>query len=206
MIVPENKIVYLVTGWLAELELFGKLYNGLVFFAEFIVYAFCKPVVPAPAISELKGPSRMHTAEKFLQKTAGKNRLEHSVPPVSLCKGVSMGQTEIFPAQPDHGRLPAFHYESKFLLKISVCPDIMVSVEKVHLHAGICQSGQCPQRSGISARDDIFIFIPEIEYVAQKINGLCIFGNLLQKGGKNLFAGLKVAISEPQMRIRNKII
>ena len=61
MIVPENKIVYLVTGWLAELELFGKLYNGLVFFAEFIVYAFCKPVVPAPAISAITPPVKPAT-------------------------------------------------------------------------------------------------------------------------------------------------
>ena len=61
--------------------------------------------------------------------------------------------------------------ESAFFFKIPVSPQVVVAGEEMHLHAHVGQLGKFAEKARVPLRYDIFIFVPEVEHIAQQIDG-----------------------------------
>src|SRR5574344_2640816 len=73
------------------------------------------------------------------------------------------------------------------LLQISVAPDVVVAQKVMHLYAEICQFRELTQKSSIAFGHHIFIFVPEVEHVAQQVNGVSFVLDAVEKLDKPAF-------------------
>ena len=71
--------------------------------------------------------------------------------------------------------------DTTFLLQIVIGPDVMVADEEMHLHPIISQFGEFAEKAAVTSWHHIFVFIPEIEHVAQKINGSRLMLDAVEK-------------------------
>ena len=58
-----------------------------------------------------------------------------------------------------------------FFFKVAERPDVVVAGEEVHLYAHVRQFGQLAQKACVAFGHDVFVLIPEVEHVAQKVYG-----------------------------------
>ena len=68
-----------------------------------------------------------------------------------------------------------------FLFKIVVHPEVVVAREEMHLHAHVGQFADFSKQARVALRDDVFIFVPEVENVAQEINGIRLMLDAVEK-------------------------
>ena len=71
--------------------------------------------------------------------------------------------------------------DATLLGQIVAAPDVVVAREEVHFHAQVGQFGQFAQEARISLGYDGLEFVPEVEHVAQQIDGSCLVLDAVQK-------------------------
>ena len=55
------------------------------------------------------------------------------------------------------------------LLKIAVCPDIVVAIYEKEFDTAVRKMGQSPEGSGELSGDDVLVFVPKVNYIAEQI-------------------------------------
>jgi hypothetical protein len=137
MEVAENEEIHAAAMLL--LEFIGKLHNSLILPSPLPWIVFMgKPVVPAPLMCHPESPTGMYSAEHPLKEPVLETPVEKFIPKIALPQTISMSQTEFFPLYLHHIRLGK-HPEPQFLRKIIICPDIVVTIEEIHLNPSVNQ-------------------------------------------------------------------
>ena len=67
--------------------------------------------------------------------------------------------------------------ESALVLQVSVCPDVVVAGEEMHLHTHVGQFGQLAEEARVALRHHVAPLAPEVEHVAEEVDGarLCLY-------------------------------
>jgi hypothetical protein len=104
---------------------------------------------------------------------------------------ITMSQTEHLAVYLNQSRLSETDHAK--LLKIGICPYIVVTLKEIHLYTTRYQVLNRGQDTHISLRNYISILIPEIPDVAQQIKRLCILRKRAQKAHKTSLTGCRLS-------------
>ena len=107
----------------------------------------------------------------------GSDQLERLV---RVAHPVTMRQEELVTVYLCRLRL-LMQYHATLLLQILIRPDIVVAREVVHLNAHIRQLRQLPQESCEPLWHYIFVFVPEVEHIAQQVDSPRLLLNRVEK-------------------------
>ena len=129
-----------------------------------------QPRVLGPRLAEPNTPTGMHGREHALAGTIVEHPLDELELLVRVAKAVAMSQKENLTVELG-GQGLLVQDDSAFALQIDVGPDVMVAREIVHLNTKVGQFGDLAEKTGIAFRNYVLILIPEVEHVAQKIDG-----------------------------------
>ena len=145
----------------------------------------------------------MQKAEKALEEFFAETPAHKFVPEMSWTEPVTMAEAEDLASDIDDIRL--LEYPDTHILKIVVTPDVVVSLEEIHLDACFHQVHQCRKHADIALRDHIMILIPEIPDVTEQVQrfGL-ILRNRLEKSHKPRLPVLRIFQVQAEMHIRCK--
>ena len=179
MIMAEEEVVHRIMA----LEILAELVQGFIGPFESIGDGLFRPGTVAPAGSPPEGYPGVKGRKKNLGPALAEHAFDKLVPMVSRAQSVPVSHTEALPPYLRHIRLLKLHHAQLF--KIVERPEVVVSLEEVHLHARIyqvCDGSQHPDRA---LGHHIAVLIPEIENVSQQIQGLCTGRvNLFEKADK----------------------
>ena len=89
---------------------------------------------------------------------------------VGVAQPVAVGQIEDAAVELRGQRL-AVDDDAALALQVVEGPDVVVAREVVHLDAHVCQLGDLAEEARVALRHHVFIFEPEVEHVAQQIDG-----------------------------------
>jgi len=126
--------------------------------------------VLGPVQSEPHAPSGMQGGEQHLTDLVVEDALDELEVLVRVAHAVAMRQIEDFPVYLGCLRLLVQHHATLFG-QIGIGPDVVVAREVVHLDPHIGQFGDFAQEARKALRYHVAIFIPEVEHVAQQIDG-----------------------------------
>ena len=107
----------------------------------------------------------------------GAEKLERTV---GITHTIAMSQEELMAVNFCSQRF-LVQYHATLLLQIIVCPDVVVACKEMDLDTHIRQLRQLPQEARITLGNDIFVFIPEIKHVTQKIDGSSLLLDAVKK-------------------------
>ena len=93
---------------------------------------------------------------------------------------------------------------AEFLREVVEHPHVVVANEEVYLYPTVSQLGQFAEDAGVSARHQIAVAEPEVEYIAQQHQGLAVVLDAVEPLAKLAFP-LESIRPTAQMRVRNKI-
>ena len=88
--------------------------------------------------------------------------------PVAAAKPIAVGEEEYLAAY-FHCAFLVVEYYAAFLREIVLLPQIMVANEEMDFHTRIGQFADFTEQTGIAARYDGLVLIPEVEYIAKQI-------------------------------------
>ena len=176
MVMTENKVIDIVGCGKVN----GKLIQRFLFPTEYIFLVMGKTVVLRPSVSKSECNPGMKKTEKELCHTAVEDPTKEAVAGRNRTKSVTMTETETLSSYLNQGRLDKFPH-AKFL-EITVCPNVMVALEEIHLHSPVHQIDKGREHTDIAFRHDMFVFIPEIPDVSEKIDSL----RILRKGPEEI--------------------
>ena len=111
----------------------------------------------------------MQTREEPLAYLVMENGTDELKRLVGVAHAVTVSQEELMAI--DLGGLGLLvQDDATLLLQIVVGPDVMVARKVVHLDTHIRQFRQLTQEAGKTLRYHIFIFVPEVEHIAQQVD------------------------------------
>ena len=145
----------------------------------------------------------MQHAEKNLEHAVMEHTAQKPVSERHGAKSVTMTETETLCGNLHHSRLNQFLHPQ--FLKITVGPDIVVTLEEIHFDSLVHKTLQSCKDAQISFRDNIPVLIPEIPYITEKIHGLRILRNRLKKRHKTPLPVCRIRNLQAQMDIRDEI-
>ena len=195
MIMSENEEVYRIFGRIC----LSKLIQRLPFSLEHIFIVTRKPVAARPSIAETEGYTRMKHAEKELSQRIMEKSAKEAVAERNRAKAVTMSKAETLALDLNYSRLDKLLHAQ--LLKIAVCPHIVVSLEEVYTHTSVHQILKSGKDTNVALRYDIAILVPEVPYVPKKIQSLGICGQRTEKSDKTAFTFGRIADTEAKMDI-----
>jgi len=195
MIMSEDKVIHLILPG----KLIGKLIQRLVLTTEHIFLMTGQSVSARPAVAQSESQPRMEKAEKELEHTVMEDSAKETVPHRHRSQAVSVTKAEGLSSYLDQSRLhESLH--SKFL-EILIGPYIMVSLEEKDFHSPVHKTLKSGKDPYVSFRNDVTVFVPEIPYVTQEIQGSCILRKRAQKVRETTFALLRVSHLKTEMDI-----
>jgi len=195
MIMSEDKVIHLILPG----KLIGKLIQRLVLTTEHIFLMTGQPVSARPAVAQSESQPRMEKAEKELEHTVMEDSAKEAVSHRNRPQAVSVTKAEGLSSYLDQGRLhESLH--SKFL-EILIGPHIMVSLKEKDFHSPVHKTLESGKDPYVSFRNDVTVFVPEIPYVTQQIQGSRILRKRAQKVRETTFALLRVSHLKTEMDI-----
>ena len=195
MIMSENEVIHLVFSRIC----LRKPAERLIHAFEHIFLMAGKTVATRPSVAEPEGDPWMKKTEKELRDTAMEKSAQETISERHRAQTVAMTEAEHTPAYLDLTRLPKLLHAE--FLEIAVCPNIMISLEEIHLHSPVHKILKSGKDTDISFRDHITVFIPEIPDVAKQIKSIRILGERAQEAGKTSLAFRRVVDLETEMDI-----
>ena len=112
----------------------------------------------------------MYGGEKPLARAVVENGAQQPERPVGGAEAVTMGQIEHLAVDFRDGVARVQHHAA-FFRQVVLHPQIVVPCEIMHLDAQIRQFAELSQEAGVALRHDGLVFVPEVEHVAQQIDG-----------------------------------
>jgi hypothetical protein len=110
----------------------------------------------------------MYGVEEPLARAAVEQTAQQLEACVRVAQSVSVREKEHLVVYLRRQRLRMYD-ESAFLLKVAVCPYVVVACEEVHLHANIRKLRELAEEPCVAFRNHVSVFVPEVEYVAEQV-------------------------------------
>ena len=133
-----------------------------------------------PCQSEPYPPAWMQRTEPALAERVveyASNGVEFGI---VVAESIAMSHVEYL-AVDFHGRGLVVNNYPTFFFKVAIHPDVVVAREEMHLHAHVGEFRQFAEKPGIAFRHYILVFIPEVEHVAQQIDGGSLVLDVVEK-------------------------
>ena len=145
----------------------------------------------------------MEHAEKELQDTVMEDPSEETVSERHRTQAVAMTETEDLVTDFHKCRLvETLHAE---FLEILIGPHVVVALKEVHLHSPVHQTLKGSEYPDVAFRNHIAVFVPEIPYVAKKVQSIGILRKTVEEIRETPFTLLRVRDLQTQMNVRDKI-
>ncbi len=187
MIMPEDEAVNFMRLFVLRRELVQRL----ILIPEHIFFIMGETAVTRPGISQTVGQPRMDGAEHYLKRTTVENAPYDTVTERYRSETVTMPEAESHSRNFHYGRLyKPLHSE---IFEITVCPDVMIAREEIHVHSPVDEFLYGSQDADIPFRHDITVFVPEVPDVAEKVQGLRISREAVEKIGKTTLTAGRIA-------------
>ena len=123
-----------------------------------------------PVESQLHAPPRMHEVEHPLAGFVVEHLAQELELRIGIAESVAVGKIEHAVVDLDGAGL-AVQDDAAFLLQIAVGPQVVVAREIVHFDPVVGKFGELSEETRESLGNDISVFVPEIEHVAEQIDG-----------------------------------
>ena len=158
-----------------------------------------------PIQSEPHAPAGMHAIEQPLAGGVMEHTAQELEFHVGVTQSVAMGQIEYLIVNLDGGWLTVQN-NATFLLQIAIGPQVVVACEEMYLDPHIGQFGDLTQETGESLGHHIAVLIPEVEHIAQQIDGCRLMLDTVEKPDESSFLHTSVLDGErSQVSIGEKI-
>ena len=200
VVMAEDKVVHRIVG----LVVLAELVEGFIGPFEGVGDGLFRPGTLAPAGGPLEGDPGVQGGEKHLRPMLAEDSFHEFVPVVAGAQAVSVAQAEAFAAYLHHMRLLQLDHAQ--LLEVVEGPEVVVALEEVHFYAGVNEVRDGPQHADAALGHHVAVFVPEVEDVAQQVQGLG-FRRVyaLEKLGEFAFALRRVSRREAQMHVGRKV-
>jgi hypothetical protein len=99
---------------------------------------------------------------------------------IRVTHAVAVCQEECLAVEVEGERL-AMNYDTTFLLKVTISPDVVIANEVMHLYTAVGQFGQLAKEACESLGDNMAVFVPEVEHVSKEIDSFCVLFYLVKK-------------------------
>ena len=149
------------------------------------VHAF-QAAVFGPVEAQRHAPARMQGGEEALHRVAVEQHAQHLEARVRVAQTVAVGQVELLTADFGGQRL-AMQDDAALPLQVVAAPDVVVADEEVHLHPEVRQFGHLAQEARVALGHDGLEFVPEVEHVAQQVDGGCLVLDAVQESDQAAF-------------------
>ena len=125
--------------------------------------------------------------------------------PILFTQAITMCQVEFLAIDFASHRF-AMNHNPTFLFQIIATPNVMISDKEMHLYTHIGQFGNLPEETGISFGNHQLEFIPEVEHIAQQIDGTrLMFDTIKEIHQTTLLCTAMFNSTRSQMRIGKEI-
>ena len=105
---------------------------------------------------------------------------------IRVAQSVAVCQVELLAVDFGSQRLTV-QDDAAFLLEVIAAPDVVVADEEVHFHAEVRQLGQFAQEARVAFGHDGLEFVPEVEHVAQQVDGRSLVLDAVQEADQPAF-------------------
>ena len=152
------------------------LIGGFAFFLVGLAAVLC------PVESEVDEPSGMDGFGATAEQGAFEASKHEARFPVVGCAvvAVSVGEEKLFSAEFD-GAGFAVEDDAAFGGEVVAHPHVVVADEEVYLHAAVGQFADLAEEAGETAGDDVAVFKPEVEHVAEHEHGFGLVLDVVEK-------------------------
>src|SRR5690606_30455194 len=147
----------------------------------------------------------MNSCEEPLAAFTGKYPLEHLISLVPRAQAVAVSDEQSLIA---HFQKDRFSVDGnpEFVWKVIEHPHIVVAREERDRDTAVAEFGQFSKKPGKAAWYCVTVLEPEIEYVAQEVDGMGIVSHGLQPFYYALFASLTCGkMGDAQMEVGHKV-
>jgi hypothetical protein len=132
------------------------------------------------------------------------DRTEETVSYRYRSQTISMAETETLSGNLHQRRL--LETDHSEFLEIRIAPDIVISLEEIHLHTPIHQLTESGEHLDISLRDHIAVFIPEIPDVTKKVQCFRLISRYLpEERDETGFTTGRIRYLQTEMYVRDEI-
>ena len=147
----------------------------------------------------------MKGREKMLAKAVMEDRANDLERLAGVAQAVAMCQIEYLSVEL-YGLWLLVEYDTTLALQVVIGPDVVVACEIVHLDTHISQLGNLTEETGEALRHHIAVFVPEVEHIAQQIDGSCLVLDTIEEPYQPTFLHtLVVNGPRTEVSIRQKI-
>lgn len=155
----------------------------------------------ADALGEAHGPVGVEQAECADDEGVARDALVDVVAVVLRIDAVAVDEVGGLIAEGEvHG--VGVDVEAKFVAQEAAAPEVVVAADQVEFHAGVAQVGEGAQHVEVAREDDVLVFKPEVEEVAQADDPVELIWREPLEEGDELGMTRPVGCRHLQMHIR----
>ncbi len=144
-----------------------------------------------PATGKAERPSRVDGGVKDLAQAVTEDTLNKAIFEWLITDFIAVREEETFAEQLRIERL-AVYDGSDFLRQVVEHPDVVIADKEMDFDTEVAQLGDLTEKAHVSARHDVFVFVPIVEDIAQEIHGRRIVFNLVEPSDETFLCGHRV--------------
>lgn len=171
--VSEHEVVDIVVCLHVLLRKEHEVLAVLTHVRRFLAVGTLQTRVLRPGESEPHSPAWVQRVEQHLARAVVEYALYELEAAVGVAQSVAVRYVEHLVV--DLYRLGlGVHDKATLLFEVAVGPDVVVAGEVVHLHAHVGQFRELAQKARVALRHNVAPLAPEVEHIAQQIDGACL--------------------------------
>ena len=187
---------------------FGELNQIFFVFAEIrqlFSLGTLQPAVLGPRQSQPHSPTGMYCIEQTLTGTVMIDSSQQFETIIRVAQAITVCQ-EKYLVIDFCGKGTCMDHQPAFFFQVTVSPNIVITRKKMHFDTHISQFGELAEKTCISFRNNITIFIPKVEHIAQKVDCGSLILDAVEESHQSTLLHPSVLNSQrAQMCVRKKI-
>ena len=128
----------------------------------------------------------MQGGEEALHRAAVEQQAQQLEARIGVAQAVAVGQVELLAADFGGQRL-AVQDDATLPFQVVAAPDVVVADEEVHFHPEVRQLGHLAQEARVALGHDGLELVPEVEHVAQQVDGRSLVLDAVQEADQAAF-------------------
>ena len=186
MAVAIDEIVYIGVILDVFLREEHKVFATLTHIGRLLVVGSFQAGVLGPVQSEPHTPAGMYVGKCPLTQFRMEQVAQQLELLVWITETVAVCQEEDFSVNLGGERL-LVQDDTALFLSVFVGPDVVVAREVMHLDTHVGQFREFAEETGIALRYHVFVFVPEVEHVAQQVDGSGLLLDRVKKSHQPAF-------------------
>ena len=170
MPVPVDEIVYVLVPLQILLGVAHQKLPVLAHVGCLLAIGALETAMLGPGESESHAPAGMDEVEETLARAVMEHAAQEPVFGVGVTQPVAVGEVKHLVVDFGSERC-LVDDEPALFFQIAVGPDVVVAGKEVYLHAHVCQFGELAEEPCIAFWHHVAVLVPEVEHVAQQIDG-----------------------------------